>query len=117
MKIATTAEPESGEGKRSKFYEVLAQVDEGAILNLSEAAGFARHDEDFEAARVAGDFVAAQRAREILLRLKACGEDDGIFDGKTGALAEIGADGMRGVAEDGDAPHDPGESGEAILNT
>ena len=44
MEIATAAEPESGEGERGKFYEVLAQVDEGAILKLAEAASFARHE-------------------------------------------------------------------------
>ena len=116
MKIATAAEPERGEGQRSEFYEVLAQVDEGAILKLGEAAGFAGHKENFEAPGIAGNFVAAQSTGEILLCLKSCGEDNGVFDGKAGALPESGADGMSGVAEDGDATDDPGESGEAILN-
>ena len=58
----------------------------------------------------------AQSAREILLLLKAGGEDDGVFDGEAGALTEIGTDGMCGVTEDGDATDDPGKSGEAILN-
>lgn len=107
MKIATAAEPERCEGQRGEFYEVLAQVDQSAILKLGEAAGFAGHKENFEAARIAGNFVAAQRAGKILLRLKAGGEDDGVFDGEAGALAEIGADGMSGVTEDGDATYDP----------
>jgi len=117
MKIATAAEPERSEGQRSTFNEVLTQVDKGAILKLCDAAGFAGHKENFEAARIAGYFVTAQRAGEILLRLKAAGEDDGIFDGEAGALAEIGADGMRSVAEDGDATYNPRKSGEAILDT
>jgi hypothetical protein len=95
---------------------VLAQVDESTILKLGEAAGFAGHKENFEAARVAGNLVAAQSAGEILLCLKAGGEDNGVFNGEAGALAEIGADGMGGVAKDGDATNDPGEGGEAILN-
>ena len=51
-----------------------------------------------------------------MLLLQAGGEDDGVFDGEAGALTEIGTDGMCGVTEDGDAPDDPGKSGEAILN-
>ena len=116
MKITTAAKPERGKGKRGEFYEVLAQVDEGAILKLSEAAGFAGHEEDFQAARITGNFIAAQSTGKILLRLKAGGEDDGVFDGEAGTLSEIGADGMGGVAEDGNAADDPGKSGEAILN-
>ena len=44
MEIATATKPESGERERSKFDEVLAQMDEGAILDLREAAGFALHE-------------------------------------------------------------------------
>ena len=51
-----------------------------------------------------------------MLPLKAGGEHDGVFDGEAGALAEVGADGMSSVAEDGDATDDPGKSGEAILD-
>ena len=116
VKIATAAEPECGEGERCKFDEMFAEVDESAILELSEAACFARHEEDFEAARIARKFVAAEGAREVGVSLEAGGEDDGVFDGEAGPLAEIGADGMSGVAEDGDATYDPRESGEAILH-
>lgn len=114
MEIATAAEPERCEGKWGKFYEVPTQSDQRAILKLGEAAGFARHEKNFETARIAGNLVAAQRAREIILCLKAGGEDDGIFDRQAGALAEIGADGMSGIAENGDAAYDPWKSGEAI---
>jgi len=117
MKIATAAKPERGEGKRGEFYEVIAKANQGAILKLGESAGFAGHEEDFQAARIAGNFIATQRAREILLRLKTGGEDDGVFDGEAGALSEIGADGMGGVTEDGDSADYPGKSGEAILNS
>ncbi len=41
VKIATAAEPECGEGERRKFDEMFAEVDESAILELSETAGFA----------------------------------------------------------------------------
>ena len=85
-------------------------------MQLGDAAGFAGHKKNFEAARVAGNFIAAQGAGKILLRLKAGGEDDGVFDRQAGALTEIGADGMGGVAENGNATYDPGERGEAILN-
>ena len=78
-------------------------------MKLGEAAGFAGHEEDFEAARIARNFVAAQRTGEILLRLKAGGEDDGVFDGEACALAKVGANRMGGVAEDGDATDDPGK--------
>lgn len=44
MEIATAAKPESGERERSKFDEALAQMNEGAILDLREAAGLARHE-------------------------------------------------------------------------
>src|ERR1700687_2069383 len=67
VKIATAAEPVGGEGERGEFDEVIAQVDEGAVLELSEAAGFARHEEDFEAARVAGDFVDAAGGGEMVV--------------------------------------------------
>ncbi len=50
VKIATAAEPECGEGERCKFDEIFAEVDESAILELSETACFARHEKDFEAA-------------------------------------------------------------------
>jgi len=83
---------------------------------LREAACFAGHEENFETARIAGNFVTAQRSGKILRCLKAGGEDDGVFDGEAGALAEVGADGMSGVAKDGDATNDPRKSGEAILN-
>ena len=116
MKIATAAEPESGEGERGKFDEVLAQVDEDAILELREAAGFARHEEDFETTRVAGDFVAAKGAPEVGVSLQAGREDDGVFDGEARALAEVRADGVSGVAENRDTPDHPGKRGEAILN-
>ena len=95
---------------------MLAQMDEGAILELGEAAGFAGHEEDFKAARIACEFVAAKGARETGVRLERSGEDYGIFDGEAGSLAKIGADGMSGIAEDGDAANDPGEGGEAVLN-
>ena len=48
--------------------------------------------------------------------LERSGEDDGVFDGEASALAEIGADGMSGVTENGDASDNPGKRGEAILN-
>lgn len=83
---------------------------------MGEAAGFAGHEKNFEAARIAGNFVTSESAGEILLRLKAGREDNGVFNGEAGALAEIGADGMGGVAKDGDATNDPGKSGEAIVN-
>lgn len=44
MEIAAAAKPESGERERSKFDEVLTQMDEGAILDLREASGLARHE-------------------------------------------------------------------------
>ena len=116
MKIATAAKPESGEGERGKFDEVLAEVDKGAILELGEAAGFARHEEDFETTRVAGDFVAAKGAPEVGVSLQAGREDDGVFDGEARALAEVRADGVSGVAENRDAPDHPGKRGETILN-
>ena len=116
MEITTAAKPERSEGERRKFYEVLAQANQSAILELGQAAGLAGHEEDFEAARIAGNFVAAQRAGKILLCLEAGGEDDGVFDGEASALAEVGADRMSGVAEDGHATYDPGKRGEAILN-
>ena len=116
MEIATAAEPERSEGKRRKFNEVLTQADQGAILKLGQAAGLARHKEDFEAARIAGNFIPAQRAGKIRLCLEAGGENDGVFNGEAGALAEVGADGMSGVTEDGDAADDPGKRGETILN-
>lgn len=116
MEIATAAEPKSGEREWGKFDEVLAQMDEGAILELREAAGLARHEENFETTRVSGKFVAAQGARQIGVGLETSGEDNGVFDGEAGALAEIGADGMSGVAENGDSSHNPGKRGEAVLN-
>src|SRR5579864_4369707 len=116
MKIATPAEPEGREGERGKLNEIFAQVNEGAVLELGEAAGFAGHEENFKAARIAGMFVAAKGAWEIWMSLQARGEDDGVFDGEAGTLAESGADGMSGVAEDGDAADDPGERGKAVLN-
>jgi hypothetical protein len=116
MEITTAAEPKSGEREWSKFDEVLAQMDEGAILELREAAGLARHEENFETTRVSGKFVAAQGARQIGVGLETSGEDHGVFDGEAGALAEIGADGMSGVAENGDSSHNPGKRGEAVLN-
>jgi len=109
MKIATSAEPESGEGERSKFYEVFAQADEGAVLELSEAAGFARHEKQLETARVSGDFVAAEGARQVGVSLERGSQDDGVFDGEACSLAKVGADGMGGVAEDGYATDDPGK--------
>lgn len=109
MEVATAAEPECGEGERGKFDEVLAQVDEGAVLELSEAAGFARHEKQLETARVSGDFVAAECAREVGVGLKRGCQDDGVFDGEACALAEVGADGMCRVAEDGYATDDPGK--------
>jgi len=48
--------------------------------------------------------------------LEAGGEDDGVFDGEAGALAEVGADGVSGIAEDGDAADDPGKRCQAVLN-
>jgi len=116
MKIATAAEPESGESERGELDEMIAQMDEGAILELSEAAGFAGHEENFEATRVAGMFVMAESALKIGMGLQAAGEDDGVFDREARALAEVRADGMSGVAEDGDAAGDPGKSGETVLN-
>jgi len=116
VKIATAAEPERGEGKRGESYEILAQVDKSAILKLGEAAGFARHEEDFETTRVSGDLVAAKSAAEIGVILETGGEDDGVFDGQTGALTEIGADGMSSVAEDGNATDNPGKGCHAVLN-
>ena len=116
MKIATAAEPKGGEGERRKFYEVLAQVNQGAILELREAAGFARHEEDFKTTWVAGELVAAKGAPEVGASLQAGCEDDGVFDGQAGALAEVGADRVSGIAQDGDATNDPRKSGEAILN-
>ena len=109
MKIATAAEPEGGEGKRGEFDEVLAQVDEGAVLELGEAAGFARHKQQLETARISGDFVATKGAWEVGDGLEAGGEDDGVFDGQASALTEIGTDGMSGVSENGDASDDPGK--------
>ena len=116
MEVATATEPERSEGKRCKFYEVLPQTDQRTILKLGEATGLARHKKDFEAARIAGNFVTAQRTGKILLCLEAGGEDDGVFDGEARALAEVGADGVSGIAEDGDATYGPGESGEPVLN-
>jgi hypothetical protein len=116
MEIATAAEPERSERERRKFYEVFTQADQSAILKLGEAAGFAGHEKDFEAAWIAGNFVTAESAGEILLCMKAGGKDDGVLDGEAGALSEIGADRMSCVAEDSDATDDPGKSGEAILN-
>src|SRR5258707_14890504 len=81
VKIATAAEPECGEGERRKFDEIFAEVDESAILELCETAGFARHEEDFEAARIARKFVAAEGAREIGGTLGRGGQGDGGFDG------------------------------------
>jgi len=46
--------------------------------------------------------------------LEAGGEDDGVFDGEAGALAEVGADGVSGIAEDGDAADDPGKRCQAV---
>lgn len=114
--MAAAAEPESGECKGGEFDEVFAQVNERAILNLRESPCLAGHEEDFEAARVTGEFVAAQGPRQVGVRLKAGGEDDGVFDGEACSLAKVGADGVSGVAEDGDAPDDPGQGGEAVLN-
>ena len=116
MEIATAAEPEGGEGKWGELDEALAKADESAVLELGESAGFAGHEENFEAAQIAGVFVAAEGTREIGIGLKAGSEDDGIFNGEAGALAEVGADGMSGVAEDGDTADDPGKGGEAVLN-
>jgi len=116
VKVATAAEPVCGEGERGEFYEVLAQVDDGAILELGEAAGLARHEEDFEAARVAGVLVVAKGAPEVGVSLERGREDDGVFDGEAGALTEIWADGMSGIAEDGDATNYPGKRCQAILN-
>jgi len=116
MEITTAAEPESGEGERGELDEVLAQVDEGAILELGEAAGFAGHEENFETTGIAGMFVMTESPLQIGVRLEAGGEDDGVFNGKARALTEVGADGMSGVAEDGDATYNPGKSGEAVLN-
>ena len=109
MEIATAAEPECGESERGKFDEVLAQVDEGAVLELSEAAGFARHEKQLETTRVSGDFVAAEGARQVGVGLERGSQDDGIFDGEACSLAEVGADGMGGVAEDRYAADDPGK--------
>ena len=50
------------------------------------------------------------------MSLEAGGEDDGVFDGEAGALAEVGADGVSGIAEDGDAADDPGKRCQAVLN-
>jgi len=63
VKITTAPEPEGGKGKRGELDEVLAQADEGVILELSEAACFARHVENFQATRVTGMLVAAEGAR------------------------------------------------------
>jgi len=41
VKIATAAEPECGEGERCKFDEMFAEVNESAILELSETTGLA----------------------------------------------------------------------------
>ncbi len=116
MKIATAAEPECGEGERCKFDEIFAEVDEGAVLELSEAAGFPRHEKDFEAAWIAGELVAAEGAGKIGVILERGGQDDGVFDSETGALAEVGADRVSGIAEDGDAADDPRKRCQAILN-
>ena len=116
MEIATAAKPERSESQRRKFDEVLPQADQRAILELGQAASLTRHKEDFEAARVAGNLVTAQRAGKVLLCLEAGGENDSVFDGEARALAEVGADRMSGVAENGDAAYDPGKSRQAVLN-
>jgi len=109
MKIATAAEPESGEGERGEFQELLAQPDEGAILELGETAGLARHEENFEAPRVPGDFIVAESALKAGAPLEARGKDDGVLDRQAGALAEVRADRVSGIAEDGDAADHPGK--------
>ena len=116
MKIAAATEPECGEGQRRKLDEIFAEVDESAILELSETARFARHEKDFEAAWIAGEFVAAEGAGKIGVILERGGQDDGVFDGEAGALAEVGADRVSGIAEDGDAADDPRKRCQAILN-
>ena len=50
------------------------------------------------------------------MSLETGGEDDGVFYCQTSALAEIWTDGMSGVAQDGNAPDDPGKRQKAILN-
>jgi hypothetical protein len=90
VKIATAAEPEDGEDERGKFYEMFAQVNEGAILKLSKASGLTGHEEYFEATRVPGERVATKGAGEIGAGLEASRKDYGVFDGEAGALAEVG---------------------------
>jgi hypothetical protein len=109
MKIATATEPESGEGEGCEFQELLAQPDEGTILELSETAGFSGNEENFEAPRVPGDFILAEGARKVGVPLEAGGQDDGVLDRQASALAEVWADRVSGVAEDGDPADYPGE--------
>jgi len=116
VEIATATEPEGREGARGKFDEIFSEVDKGAILHLGETAGFARHEEDFEAARVAGVLIVTKGAPEVGMSLERGREDDGIFDGEAGALTKVGTDGVGGVAEDGDATDYPGERYQAVLN-
>jgi hypothetical protein len=91
-------------------------MNEGAILQLSEAASFARHEENLQATRVAGEFVTAEGGPEIWVCLKAGGEDDSIFDSEASALAEVRADGMGSVTQDRNPTDNPGKSREPILN-
>jgi hypothetical protein len=109
MKIATAAEPESGEGERGEFQELLAQPDEGAILELSEIAGLAGHEENFETPRVPGDFIVAEGTLKAGVPLETGSKDDCVLDRGASALAEVRADRVSGVAEDGDAADYPRE--------
>lgn len=109
MKIATAAEPESGEGKRGEFQELLPKPYECSILELSETPGFAGHEEKFEAPRVAGDFIMAEGTLKVGVPLEGGGKDDCVLDRQASALAEVWADRVSGVAEDGDATDDPGK--------